>query len=108
MGGGSIPDIRNLTDPGLIAAIPRMKPIELPGNPDGQYALAEPDGDCFVYATSGEAIRLDLTAATGEFQPRWLDPSTGRIVSTAEPVAAGAEIELTPPSKPRVLWLARQ
>jgi hypothetical protein len=108
MGGGSIPDIRNLTDQTLLAAIPHMRPLDLPGDTTDQYALADPAGSCLVYAASGETILLDLTQAQGAFVPRWLDPKSGDVVTDDTPVTGGAQVELPLKFRPCVLWLTKQ
>jgi hypothetical protein len=108
MAGGSVPDIRNLTDPALLAAIPRMKSLDLPGDTKGQYALYEPGRSYLVYAASGQAIELDLTGDKGVFAARWLDPKSGEFVTNDKTVAGGAKVLLRPQFNPCVLWLIRQ
>ena len=105
MGGGSIPNIQNLTDQTLLAAIPRMKPLDMPGGVADQYVLAELGQSYLVYAASGETIQLDLSGANGTFVVRWLDPKNGEVVSNGDTVSGGAKVEFTLKFKPCVLWL---
>ncbi|MHC4556327.1 MAG: DUF6298 domain-containing protein [Planctomycetota bacterium] len=107
MGGGSIPDLRNLTNRALLAAIPRMRPLDLPVGAAEQYALAEPGRSYLIYAASGEQIQIDLTEAKGTFIPRWLDLKSGEVASISDPVAGGEKVELTIKFKPCVLWLVQ-
>ena len=106
--GGSIPNIRNLTDPLLLSAIPRMKPMDLPREAGEQYALSEPGNSYLVYAVAGQSIQLDLTEAKGVFAVHWLDPKSGKIVTSENTIAGGAKVLLKPEYKPCVLWLNKQ
>ncbi len=105
IGGGSIPNVRNLSDRDLLVAIPRMKPIDMPADATDQYALAEPGRAYLIYAASGETIQLDLTDAKGTFVVRWLDPKSGEVVSNDNTVVGGAKVEFNLKFKPCVLWL---
>lgn len=105
MGGGSIPNIRNLTDQNLLTAIPRMKPFDISADATNQYALAEPGRAYLVYAPSGDTIELDLSRANGTFAVRWIDPRNGRIVSDGETVTGGKKVEFRLKFRPCVLWL---
>jgi len=107
MAGGSIPDIRSLTDPALLAAVRRMKPADFPAGREQQYALSEPGRNYLVYAASGETIELDLTQAEGTFEQRWLDPQTGRIEISGHHVNGGAKVAFRTSFTPCVLWLTR-
>ena len=108
MAGGSIANIRNLDDPFLLAAIPRMKPMDLPGDTAEQYALCEPGSSYLIYSTSGETIELDLTGAKGVFAVRWLNPKSGEVATSDRTVVGGAKVVLRPEFKPCILWLIRQ
>jgi len=106
--GGSVPNIRNLAAPALLAAIPRMKPKDLSGETTEQYALCEPGRSYLVYVASGETVELDLTEEKGVFAVRWLNPKNGEVATSDKTVAGGAKVHLTPEFKPCVLWLIRQ
>ena len=122
MGGGSIPNLPGTTDQTLLAAISRMKPIELPVEEKGQYALAEPGvasakpdfaltepGKSYlIYAASAKSIQLDLTETGGSFSTCWINPRNGHIVSNGELVEGGSKVKINPPFSPCVLWLQRQ
>lgn len=108
MGGGSIPNLPGTTDRTLLAAISRMKPIELSAEMKDQYALAEPGKNYLIYAASAEAIQPDLTEAGGIFLTSWINPKNGRIVSTGESVEGGSKAKINPPFSPCVLWLSKQ
>ncbi len=108
MGGGSIPNLPRSTDQTLLAVISRMKPMELPTDVKGQYALAEPGNSYLVYAASGQMIQLDLTETGGSFSSSWLNTRNGRIISKGEPIEGGTKVNFNPPFSPSVLWLSRQ
>jgi hypothetical protein len=108
--GGSVPNLPGLKDGRLLEALPRMKPFEpAEGFTDRQWALAEPGRHYLVYASSGERIRLDLTAARGAYTASWLDPRTGEPVERSTSVEGGKMIEFPARrSAPSILWLTRQ
>jgi len=108
MGGGSIPNIRNLTDQALLTAIPRMYPLDMPVNAKDQYAVAEPGRSYLVYAASGETIQLDLSEAEGQFTVSWLDPESCKVVSSGDTVAGARKAEFKLKYRPCVLWLTQQ
>jgi hypothetical protein len=107
--GGSMPNLPQLKDDRLLAALPRMKPFEPSTRlAQGQWALAEPGQHYLVYAPSGGKIRLDLSAAEGTYQARWLEPGSGKVSAAATEVRGGKVIECSPPDKwARVLWISR-
>ncbi len=108
MGGGSIPNLQNLTNETLLATIPRMKPFDLPRDIEGQYALADPPRSYLVYAKSGETIQIDLSNIQGKFTTYWFEPKSNQIVSSRDPITGGSKVEITIQFKPCVLWLRRQ
>ena len=108
MGGGSIPNLPATTNQNLLAAISRMKPISLPDETPGQYALTEPDESYLVYAASRDAIQLDMTDTRGLFETRWVDPKSGTISSNGDKITGGTKVSIEPAFNPCVLWLSRQ
>lgn len=108
MAGGSIPNIRNLTNRDLLAAIPRMRPLGMPGDSDGQYALVEPGRSYLVYVQSDGTIRLELDGTKGTFSVRWIDPGSGDISSVSNMIAAAGDVELRPKFTPCILWLTKE
>ncbi|WP_428937374.1 DUF6298 domain-containing protein [Fontivita pretiosa] len=61
MGGSSLPRMRPTLDSKLLEAIPKMKPVELPGNPPGQFALAEGDRQYLIYTSSDSPVAIDAS-----------------------------------------------
>jgi hypothetical protein len=108
MAGGSIPNIRNLTNRALLAAIPRMKPFDVSASTQGQYVLAEPGQNYLVYSRSGKTIQLEPGGTKGTFFVRWIDPKSGKVSSDGNIIAAESGVELRPPFTPCVLWLTKR
>ncbi|HEX8201354.1 MAG TPA: DUF6298 domain-containing protein, partial [Isosphaeraceae bacterium] len=107
--GGSIPDLPPGVDPGLLAALPRMRPCDSAGRADSQFVLAEPGRHYLVYSASKatEPIRLDLSSDRATFSARWIHPRTGRFVGPPE-VVRGGQVVAIPDPKSDVLWLERR
>jgi hypothetical protein len=106
--GGSIPNLPRQVDPRLLSALPRMQPFAPAGLTDRQWALAEPGRHYLVYSSSGEKIRLDLSADPATFTSRWIDRKTGRFADTAETVQGGRTVEVpVPDAAPVMLWLSQ-
>ena len=82
---------------------------ELVGNPaheNSAYCLAEPGRLYLVYLPAGGAVRLDLTAASGEFTLEWFNPREGGPLAPASaPIRGGAPATLTAPTA-NADWLA--
>jgi hypothetical protein len=108
--GGSIPNLPQLHNPRLRAALPRMKPFEpAEGLTDRQWALAEPGRQYLVYASTGGTIRLDLLATRETFAVHWIDPRTGAVRGTSETVRGGKRLDFSAPKGgASVLWLTRK
>jgi hypothetical protein len=108
--GGSIPNLSDLKETRLLTALPRMKPFEPKvGLTAQQWALAEPDRNYLVYASSAGKIRLDLTGTQETYAAQWIDPRTGMATTISAPIRGGEMIELmSPGAGPCVLWLTRK
>ncbi len=84
---------------------------ELVGNPkfaNDRYCLAKQDAVYVVYLANGDATRLDLSDATGEFQVRWYNPRSGGELQlgTVATLSGGKAVALgEPPSDPREDWV---
>ena len=83
----------------LAEDMPRMRPRGLlMDDRQDAWCLADANDTYLVYTSGGDAFRLDLSEASGQFQPRWFDPRTGRLTDAAR-VTGGAPIRFTPPSQ---------
>ncbi len=106
IGGGSLGGVR--LDPGLAKAIANTRPVDLPGKPQDQWALAEPGANYVVYRSGNAATRLDLTGQSGEFVVRPVDPRSGQVGDVVETVSGGGTVQIGEKAAgARVLWLSR-
>jgi hypothetical protein len=107
--GGSVPKPPPRTDARLLAALPKMKPLESKTLTARQWALAERGHNYLVHSLKGEAIRLDLSGAAGTYTAYWVNPKTGELRAAGKAVRGGGAAEWrVPGSGPAVLWLTRK
>jgi hypothetical protein len=110
MGGGSLANVPVRMDAELRAALARMHPIELPGDPEGRWALADDAGNYLVFGTAGGPVELELSAG-GTYAARWLDhEDTRRRVEAPDVMyrSGVVKVEGSPYSDFRVVWLSRK
>ncbi len=106
--GGSIPNLPRSTDPTLLSALPRMKPITTAESAGRQWALADSGRDYLVYSSAGSTIRLDLSASRETFTAHQIDPRTGRILRSDEGNEGGTVVSFPiTRTSPSVLWVTR-
>jgi len=67
------------------------------------YLAARPGRAYALYFTNGGGITLDLTAAPGSFEMRWIDIGTGEW-GTATEISGGATVPVNAPSDKQ--WVA--
>lgn len=108
MGGGSIPKLPQTADKDLLKAAARMKPYDLPENPEGQFALAEPGQQYLIYANFGQEIAIDLTGVTGDFTVSQIELETGTAKPYGHVIPGGGKTEIDLTSTPCLLWLKRK
>lgn len=108
--GGSLPKLPASTNPALLAALPRMRP--LPATVHGTsktWALGEPGRQYFLYVALGGSVALDLSRDTGRFIVRRPDPKSGVFGPPADFVTAGGRVALSAPAgSPAIFWLTRE
>jgi hypothetical protein len=101
--GGSLPNLPQTTDARLLEAIPQMKPwAEASGT--NRWVLCEPGNQYLVYSSDKTSAEFDLSAESGSFQVRTVDPRTGKVATPAETVPAGKNV-LLPKG---VIWLTKE
>jgi hypothetical protein len=106
--GGSIPSVPRGVPTGLTAAVPKMRPVDTTGLPEGAYAVGEAGQNYLVWAPSGGQIALDLTRHPGSFTATRLDPKTGKPAPSAEKLTGGRAVTVpTTGTGPVVLWVSR-
>lgn len=106
--GGSIPAVPRGVPVGLTAAVPKMRPLESSGLPEGAFAVAEPGQNYLVWAPAGGPISIDLIGHSGSFSATRLDAKTGEPEPKSERLTGGREVTVRPAGTgPVVLWVSR-
>jgi hypothetical protein len=99
--GGSLADVKLPEE--LAAIISTLQPSDAVARGDGSWCLTNDSGeDVFYSATKSNA--MDLKLPIGRYAARWLDVSTGDVLSSTE-INADGRVHLTLESP--VLWLTR-
>jgi hypothetical protein len=94
----SIKSARMLTDAmDLFVCAPRNDLLSERGEHEA-YCLAEPGRQYAVYFPKGGGVQLDVSAASGELEVRWLDLASAAWRSPRN-APGGGKLELTPPGK---------
>jgi hypothetical protein len=107
LAGGSLASVPRVADARFAAAVAGMVPLELPGKPAGQWAIGDGKTSLMLYRES--ATPLDLTALSGTFSVRRIDPKTGAVTEKKETVKAGPAVTLASQgSGAEVLWLVKK
>jgi hypothetical protein len=108
MAGGSLPNLPATINMEFLKDAATMQPIDLPGNPAGQWALGKEGRGFVVYNNSPNPFQLNLEKETGVFKVRWLNPKNGTILSKEEKVKGGKNISLKSPQQEAVvLWITK-
>ncbi|HEY2157068.1 MAG TPA: DUF6298 domain-containing protein, partial [Isosphaeraceae bacterium] len=104
--GGSLPNLPRRTDPRILRALPRLRPLGRSGAADRQWTLAEPGHHYVAYASPGEPVRIDLAAERAAFSVLRVDPGTGRADATGETIRGGRVVDIRgADAGPTVIWL---
>lgn len=94
----------------LAEELPQMRPLDgIADGPTATWCLGEPGRTYLVYALRGGEIRLDLSAAAGQYRAQWFDPRTGEITDAADGIVSGGSVATfaAPDDQDWALWLAR-
>ncbi len=105
MAGGSLAAIPEISEPGFLASAASMHPTDLPGEPVGQWALGNAEGELIVYCRSSSAAAPDTEKSAGSLTVCWINPRDGSVLMRRRgPEARNTRI---PASGPVVIWVAR-
>ncbi|WP_114782518.1 DUF6298 domain-containing protein [Botryobacter ruber] len=108
MAGGSLATIAADVPAALLADAATMKPADLPGKPEGQWALQNGGKGYIVYSASGKPVQLDLSGNSGNYKVQWFDAETGKLLDKAERVKAGKVLQLqSPKAGAAVVWVTK-
>nr|WP_262905276.1 DUF6298 domain-containing protein [Hymenobacter nitidus] len=109
LAGGSLPSLPRVADARFAAAVADMTPLELPGQPAGQWALSNGKTGLLVYRDGSAPVQLDLSALKGTFTVRRINPKTGQLSGGKETVKGGQPVTLSAePAGAEVLWLQKK
>lgn len=107
MAGGSIPCLPAITNSQLLKSAALMDPVNLPGNPEHQWAMAGKDG-LIVFNDSGKNVNLDLTGFPSSLVVRFINPVTGQMISNEQKIKGGSFTEIKSIGKGAVIiWISR-
>ena len=112
MAGGSLANIPAIggsdvhSGTGFEEAALGMRPVDLPGNTSGQWALGDRRGGWIVYSNGSADVSLDLAGMTGKFQVRKISPQDGKVEKNIETVRGGKTVVI-PAKGPVVLWIGK-
>jgi hypothetical protein len=105
--GGSLPVLPATTDKGFLSSASDMRPVELPGNPKGQWALGNSAKGFIVYSDASGNIELPLTQGAS-YHVQWIDPKNGELLNPSENIKGSANNSIkTPGSGPAILWITK-
>jgi Family of unknown function (DUF6298) len=106
--GGSLADIPVIRDPRFLADVAGMLPVDLPGNPDRQWALGSKEKGLIIYSDKPGPVKADLSTMNGTFRVYRIHPADGTMEKEALKVKGGKMIEMAGPDKgPVVLWIGK-
>jgi hypothetical protein len=66
----------------LAADLPRMKPLDVIQGGESVWCLGDPGNAYLIYMLRGQTFRLDLSAAPGVFEAKWIGLRLGKISDT--------------------------
>jgi len=108
MAGGSLAAIPVIPDTGFLAEAATMQPVDLPGNPENQWALGNTQKGYIIYNNSTDPVKLDLSTSNAMFRIRRIDPKDGRMLDKEEKAEGGKILEMKNMlSGPVVMWITR-
>jgi hypothetical protein len=106
--GGSLADIPVIRDPRFLADAAVMLPVDLPGNPDRQWALGSKEKGLIIYSDKPGPVKADLSAMNGTFRVYRIHPADGTMEKEALKIKGGKIVEMAGPDKgPVVLWIGK-
>ncbi|MFT3870721.1 MAG: DUF6298 domain-containing protein [Nibricoccus sp.] len=98
--GGSFAKLPRTTDPRLLTALAKMKPVET--RQKNWRQLSGDESQSFIYTFGEGSVKLDLRSVKGSVAIREIDLKTGAVAS--ERTTAG-QIEITGNKHPAAFWI---
>jgi hypothetical protein len=75
---------------------------------NGNICFAQPGVRYVCYSPLGTEIKVDLSAARGNFRTMWINPRSGKITNARKITGGGKEIIPCPDEKDWLLYLLRE
>jgi hypothetical protein len=108
MAGGSFATIPHVANEKFANAIPEMKAM-VSGNTNSQQWTLGKKGLGYLVFSNEKEITIDFSNDSGNYQQAWINPETGEVKYSEEPVKGGQVIKIMNDSeKEAVLWLFKK
>ncbi|HEY4061068.1 MAG TPA: DUF6298 domain-containing protein [Puia sp.] len=109
--GGSLANIPFIKDSRMLADAAGMQPVDLPGNPHGQWALANKNGDrkgYIIYCDNAGPVQVDLGGMSGSFSVHRINPRDGAMDAAILKIRGGQIATIPAGGKgPVVFWITK-
>lgn len=93
---------------GFETAAARMRPLDLPGHPAGQWALSDERTGYIIYSDGSSPVTVDLSGMEGKFHLRRINPEDGRMEEDKMTIPGGKTATMVAKEKgPVVLWIVK-
>lgn len=107
MGGGSLAGLPKIADKAFLKNALKMKDLTLKDPNPQRYVLGDKGAGYIIFSESGK-IDLDLTGDKNSYTLKWINPSTGAVLSSKSKVAGAKKSSFENPSKgAAVAWLSK-
>jgi hypothetical protein len=109
LAGGSLASVPQVSDARFASAVAAMAPVQLPGQPAGQWAIGDGKSGLVLYREGATPVQVDLSALKGTFIVHHINPKTGQTTTSKGTVKGGQLVTL--PGMPvgaDVVWLAKK
>lgn len=91
---------------GFEKAAAGMRPVDLPGNPPGQWALGDQRSGMILYSDGAADVTVDLSGMRGKWQVRRISPKDGAMEKGSETVRGGKTVVIAAKGPGAVvLWI---
>ncbi|WPR77460.1 DUF6298 domain-containing protein [Algoriphagus sp. NG3] len=104
-GGGSLPPIPNVGEPGFLMGLEKMKPVYTTQKLDVNWTMEEEGKQYLVYAQ--DQVELDFGSKESIYVLRWIDPGSGETVANSTQTLKGKMNLQKPKDKTLVLWIVK-
>lgn len=104
MASGSLACIPVVADHQFLKDASTMHVADLPGNPEGEWALSNEGQEYIVYCNSPKTVKLDLSKSNSTFILKFIDPNNGQELKSTETIKGGKIVELKAPQNGNLVW----